>query len=337
MGGCFTGWGIRMRCSISNTWKEIIGIGCAIAFIVFIWRFYPDWMQSMDDELPKQPAPIVIPYIPGVIPSIKTVDVQSIDEEKTKFQKIGNQYGTYGDSYGSLNTLFSGLAFAILIISLFMQRQELQAQRQELEAQRNEIQESNAIADQQRIITHQQSQLIAQQLRESQVQNFYNLLFIHLEERRRKIEAIRLNPNSTIEGNRFFQQFLNKFNMLLMSYFGGLQFIEEKNHSDISKALKQVYTDTEEQTHKVLADSQYFDYLIFILNFIKVNENLIDKNAVMNIFSSYLSHDEMLCFLIFGSVNIEAQELIRRYNLFKCTKLPRDGYLKNSLKKFYSI
>lgn len=40
--------------------------------------------------------------------------------------------GTWGDSFGALNALFSGLAFAALIIALLMQGKELQLQRQEL-------------------------------------------------------------------------------------------------------------------------------------------------------------------------------------------------------------
>lgn len=44
-----------------------------------------------------------------------------------------------GDMFGSLNTLFSGLAFAGLIITLIYQRQELQLQRKELRMQRREM------------------------------------------------------------------------------------------------------------------------------------------------------------------------------------------------------
>lgn len=46
--------------------------------------------------------------------------------------------GTFGDSFGSLNALFSGMAFAGLVVTLFMQRKELSLQRLDLEeAKRN--------------------------------------------------------------------------------------------------------------------------------------------------------------------------------------------------------
>lgn len=39
--------------------------------------------------------------------------------------------GTFGDSFGALNTLFSGLAFAGVIITILIQKEEIKAQRHE--------------------------------------------------------------------------------------------------------------------------------------------------------------------------------------------------------------
>lgn len=47
--------------------------------------------------------------------------------------------GTFGDSYGALNALFSGLAFAGLIITILIQKKELKNQRKELRLQRAEM------------------------------------------------------------------------------------------------------------------------------------------------------------------------------------------------------
>lgn len=47
-----------------------------------------------------------------------------------------------GDSYGSLNALFSGLAFAGIITTIIMQRKELQYQRKELAMQREEMKQT---------------------------------------------------------------------------------------------------------------------------------------------------------------------------------------------------
>lgn len=52
--------------------------------------------------------------------------------------------GEFGDMFGAVNALFSGLAFAGLIITLFLQRQELGLQREELEQTREELKNQRA-------------------------------------------------------------------------------------------------------------------------------------------------------------------------------------------------
>jgi hypothetical protein len=50
--------------------------------------------------------------------------------------------GSIGDSFGWLNALFSGLAFAGLIITVIMQREELGLQREDLRLQSEQMRES---------------------------------------------------------------------------------------------------------------------------------------------------------------------------------------------------
>ena len=52
--------------------------------------------------------------------------------------------GEFGDMFGAVNALFSGLAFAGLIITLILQRQELGYQREELEQTREEMKNQRA-------------------------------------------------------------------------------------------------------------------------------------------------------------------------------------------------
>ncbi len=44
--------------------------------------------------------------------------------------------GLFGDMFGSINSLFSGLAFACFIFAILLQRKELELQRQELKESR---------------------------------------------------------------------------------------------------------------------------------------------------------------------------------------------------------
>lgn len=86
---------------------------CVLFLIVFsLWATYPFWL------------PIALRYVPGGA-------------------SLG-ELGTSGDSYGALNTLFSGLAFAGIIISILLQSKELQETRAELEGQKEQFILQNA-------------------------------------------------------------------------------------------------------------------------------------------------------------------------------------------------
>ena len=47
--------------------------------------------------------------------------------------------GAYGDTFGSVNALFTGFAFLVLIVTMVLQKWELEAQREELESTREEL------------------------------------------------------------------------------------------------------------------------------------------------------------------------------------------------------
>jgi hypothetical protein len=49
------------------------------------------------------------------------------------------QRGTFGDQFGAVNALFSGLAFAGLIYTIILQRHDLKLQRRDLKLQREEL------------------------------------------------------------------------------------------------------------------------------------------------------------------------------------------------------
>jgi uncharacterized membrane protein len=50
-----------------------------------------------------------------------------------------NERGSFGDSFGFINALFSGIALAGVIYTLFLQQKELKLQKQELKLTREEL------------------------------------------------------------------------------------------------------------------------------------------------------------------------------------------------------
>ncbi|MBL7645750.1 MAG: hypothetical protein JNK74_06100 [Candidatus Hydrogenedentes bacterium] len=74
------------------------------------------------------------------------------------------QRGSFGDMFGAINTLFSGLAFAALIVTVLMQREELKLQFEELEKSRKEFEKTAAA--QQAILELTKSEKCAREARE---------------------------------------------------------------------------------------------------------------------------------------------------------------------------
>lgn len=52
-----------------------------------------------------------------------------------------NHRGTFGDMFGAINALFSGLALAGIIVAIFLQRRDLDIQKDELKATRHEFEQ----------------------------------------------------------------------------------------------------------------------------------------------------------------------------------------------------
>ena len=70
-----------------------------------------------------------------------------------------------GDAFGAVNALFSGLAFAGLIYTMIMQRQELEMQRKELAMQRQEMKDSRGELVEQNRIQAEQTELRKKEVR----------------------------------------------------------------------------------------------------------------------------------------------------------------------------
>lgn len=287
---------------------EFIAI-VGVLFIIFcIWASYPRILKVMDEPAP--PPKVIIPY------KLPAVPEQTENSDKTKFENVGEKYGTYGDSYGSLNTLFSGLAFAVLIISMFMQRQELKAQREELAAQRGELtaqrkeaEQSNKIADEQKKITAQQSTLIKQQIDEAKVQNFYTFLFQYLKNfdsliERSKIYSYNLKP---IEHSQSIIACAKEFSKQLLSP---------------SSNLDDEYEGTAAWLKWDINDTLYLNNIFMIMDYIIENQNIIDIKQAIKILLSHLNRELLLCLTWAAIVkNPDLKLMIENYGLLR--NLPR--------------
>jgi len=85
--------------------------------------------------------------------------------------------GTIGDMFGAVNALFSGLAFAALIYTIILQREEIQSNRSEIKLNRKELKRSVTAQDSsQQALKEQviQTHLTAKINAMSTIINYYN-------------------------------------------------------------------------------------------------------------------------------------------------------------------
>lgn len=215
--------------------------------------------------------------------------------------------------YGSLNTLFSGWAFALLLISLFMQRRELQEQRKELAAQRDEITKANEIAESQRNITKQQSELLAQQ-------SFYSLLFKLLDEKTNKINLFYFKDSHN--GHSYKKQecfiFYSK-NILRSADTLNIFITDEMTPSEVLDAyrsfIKSFYHDASERSDNLFEATLYFELITNILDLIDKKANPKNIETDIAFLKSYISHDELVIIATYGFYNSKLYRYINKYGL----------------------
>ena len=85
------------------------------------------------------------------------------------------QRGTFGDQFGAVNALFSGLAFAGLIYTIILQRHDLKLQRRDLRLQREELALTRKEMEEQTAEFEKQNETLKIQRFESLFYNMLNL------------------------------------------------------------------------------------------------------------------------------------------------------------------
>lgn len=112
--------------------------------------------------------------------------------------------GQFGDSFGVITALFSGLAFAGLIYAIFLQRKELSLQRQELKLQREEMAKSR--------------EQLAAQVDIFKAQFKVDIAKIRVSAYEAEIEAIKMDSGSRVSDARgsFIKDIIDKRTKLLI-------------------------------------------------------------------------------------------------------------------------
>ncbi len=216
--------------------------------------------------------------------------------------------GTFGDMFGSVNALFSGLAFAALIYTIFLQRRELKLHQHELQ------------------LTHEEMKAQVQQLEAQNVtlkkQSFEDTFFELLRLQNDITNAIDLNAKEgrIIKGRDCFEELYKKLSSLWAKNK------PEHRSGAERERINGTYLTFYENYHSEIG--HYFSNLYNVIKFVDTSD-VQNKKLYTNFVRAQLSSFELV--MIFYSALTELDKggkfkaLIEKYAMLK--SLPKTKLL----------
>jgi len=129
-------------------------------------------------------------------------------------KNLPDNAGVIGDMFGSVNALFAGLAFLLLIWSVFQSNKAIKIQQEELSLQRVELKESREVlkdqAESQEKMIEAIAELSRQTQKSSQVTAVANLLQVQAE----MVKNSQLNANAEKTHSKIAKEFRNTLSIL---------------------------------------------------------------------------------------------------------------------------
>lgn len=214
----------------------------------------------------------------------------------------------FGDMFGVVNALFSGLAFAGVIIAIMLQLKELRLQREELEHTREELKGQKEQLE-------RQANYLKEQIFENK---FFHLLRLHNE----NIALLQIEYFDKCldeNGCRFVKYDLtgrNIFNRILIEIN---DYITQRGPVEKGDAQKLIDNACQSIFYERRLTVEY--YLNFTLNLVKFvhNSHLDDKQFYIDtIKASYSSHElAILFYFAISQIGVEYRTYAVEYGLFK--------------------
>jgi hypothetical protein len=192
--------------------------------------------------------------------------------------------GQFGDMFGAVNALFSGLAFGGIILTILLQKEELRLQRKELTLQRTEMQETR------KEFIEQNKNLRIQRFENT----FFNMISIHHE----LVEALKTSDGKQT-GRQVFMDIINAWNSNL--YEGKIQDYVDDYFLRYRQSFRDYFNGGQ-----LYSFSHYLQSLQSLYNLIKLSDLVPtagEKEYYFGLLKSYISYPErrfLFYFIILG-------------------------------------
>lgn len=229
-----------------------------------------------------------------------------------------DQRGTFGDQFGAVNALFSGLAFAGLIYTIILQRHDLKLQRRDLHYQRRELELTRKEMEEQTAEFEKQNETL-------KIQRFENTFFNMLSQFQEVVNSLSAQyslggENIEVRGRESFKAAFERVtiyveipseNRPFKRYRGMADTIEKEGLDGYCKADVPTYFD------------HYFRLLYRILQFVKDTPLITkfdEKYEYTSMLRAILSRYELVWLYYNGLSEYGVEKLkplIERYAMLK--------------------
>lgn len=227
------------------------------------------------------------------------------------------QRGTFGDQFGAVNALFSGLAFAGLIYTIILQRHDLKLQRRDLHYQRRELELTRKEMEEQTAEFEKQNETL-------KIQRFENTFFNMLSQFQEVVNCLSVTAqvkgeNVDLEGREVFQTLFERATIYIPNPQRDDEFVGVRGMKAVlERHGLEGYMNSEEPT---LFD-HYFRLLYRILKFVRTSPLITrfeDEYEYTSILRATLSRYELVWLyyngLTYGKNKLKP--LIERYAMLK--------------------
>ena len=221
--------------------------------------------------------------------------------------------GTFGDKFGAVYSLFSGLAFAGLIYTIYLQQEELRLQREELRQTREEM--------------ARQTREFDEQNRTLQIQRFENTFFNMLGMLQEITQGLTFNYQR-ISGHKIYDQtgksrrIFDPENVTLTgrAVFEGLY---KETDSCLKEIIKGKGIKGYNESDKIFLFDHYFRYLYRIMKFVDTSSAISDNETryqYIAMLRGQLSRYELIWLYYNGLSDMGSEKLkplIEKYAMLK--------------------
>lgn len=194
--------------------------------------------------------------------------------------------GTLGDMFGTINALFSGLAFGGVIYAILLQRRDLNFYREEIKGQKEQLALQN--------VTLRRQNFEA---------TFFKLLSLH-NEITSNIKIVTGNGH-TYTGIESFEYLYTKYQEIWKHY-------QNKDNEDLINCIKMTYNNFYDQHH--LHIGHYYRSLQYLMTLIYEKRDFLDNDGRLysNLVRSHLSRYE-LCLLFYDALSDAGSDRLKQY------------------------